>query len=137
MVALSKSKKTALGKVVAPFSSGTRCGAPPLAATPIVVFDVPKSRPQAAMRRLALSGGLSPSRPAAASAGRLHTAIRRRMPAFPLFQTDLLHPALKRRLVGTPAQEARAVAEAAAGDVVVAYLDDEGRLYRLPFGRAC
>src|SRR5712691_9630027 len=65
MVALSKSKKTALGRVVAWFSSGTRCGDPPVAATPSVVFEVPKSRPQAAMRRLALQeGGISIDRKA-------------------------------------------------------------------------
>ena len=41
-----------------------------------------------------------------------------------------------RRLVRPPAQQPRAVAEAVAGEMVVADLDDELRLERLPFGRA-
>ena len=48
----------------------------------------------------------------------------------------LLEGALLRRLVGPPAQELGAVAEAAAGDVVVAHLDDELGPERHPFGRA-
>src|SRR4029079_5566472 len=38
-------------------------------------------------------------------------------------------------LVRAPAQELGAVAEAAAGEVVVAHLADEGRLQRLPLRR--
>ena len=41
---------------------------------------------------------------------------------------QLLDRALPRVLVGAPAQESRAVAEAAGGDLVVAHFDDELRL---------
>src|SRR5262245_66436785 len=46
---------------------------------------------------------------------------------------DLLERALFRRFVGTEAHELGAVAEAVAGDVVVAHLDHELRLQRFPF----
>ena len=49
---------------------------------------------------------------------------------------DLLEGALLWRLVGTKAHEFGAVAEAAARDVVVAHLDDNLRLHRLPFAGA-
>ena len=49
---------------------------------------------------------------------------------------DLLEGALLWRLVGTKAHEFGAVAEAAARDVVVAHLDYNLRLHRLPFAGA-
>ena len=49
---------------------------------------------------------------------------------------ELVHRALARRLVGPAAEQPGAVAEAAAGDLVVEHLDDELGLERLPFGRA-
>src|SRR5215468_1539251 len=45
---LSKSKNTALGISVLPFSSGARAGAS-ARATPMAEFEVPKSNPQAIM----------------------------------------------------------------------------------------
>src|SRR3954447_6221706 len=50
------------------------------------------------------------------------------------FAPKLVHPALLRRLVGPPAQEFGAVAEAAAADMVVADLGDELGPQRLPLG---
>src|SRR6478609_12128774 len=49
---------------------------------------------------------------------------------------DLVHGALFRRLVGAPAEEAGAVAEAAAGEVVVFDFDDQFRSERFPFAGA-
>src|SRR5687767_8382326 len=53
----------------------------------------------------------------------------------PALLLDLRDPALLRRLVRTPAEEARPVAEAAAIEVIVAHLDDQLRRQRLPLGR--
>src|SRR5690242_5090914 len=49
---------------------------------------------------------------------------------------QLVDGALVGRLVRPPAQEAGAVTEAAAGDLVVADLGDQPGLERLPLGRA-
>src|SRR5215212_8293738 len=49
---------------------------------------------------------------------------------------ELVEGAFLRILVGPPAEEAGAVAEAPAGDLVVADLGDECRPQRLPLGRA-
>src|SRR5687768_5392388 len=49
---------------------------------------------------------------------------------------DLLHRALHRRLVRPPAHEPRAVPEPLAAEMVVADLDHESGLERLPFPRA-
>ena len=48
---------------------------------------------------------------------------------------ELVERALPRVLVGPPAQEAGAVAEAAAGHLVVAHFDDQHGLQRLPCRR--
>ena len=48
---------------------------------------------------------------------------------------QLLEGALARRLVRPPAHDLRPVAEAIAGDVIVAYLHHQFRLQRRPFGR--
>src|SRR5215510_5545716 len=53
-----------------------------------------------------------------------------------LLLLHLIERALPRRLVGAPAQQPGAVAEALAAEVIVADLDHELRLERLPFGRA-
>src|SRR3546814_14988827 len=45
---------------------------------------------------------------------------------------ELLHPALSRRLVRAPAQQAGSVPESIARDLVVGHFDDELRLQRLP-----
>ena len=45
----------------------------------------------------------------------------------------LSHAALLRLFVGTPAEQPCAVAEAAAGEVIVLHFDDEVRAERLPF----
>ena len=55
---------------------------------------------------------------------------RRRPPQY------LVEGALPRRLVRPPAQKACAMAEAAAGDMVIADLDDQLRPQGLPFARA-
>src|SRR4051812_32244309 len=49
---------------------------------------------------------------------------------------DLLHRARARRLVGTPAEEFRAVTEAGASEVVVTNLDHQLGRQRLPLGAA-
>src|SRR5690606_14627230 len=49
---------------------------------------------------------------------------------------QLRERALARRLVGSPAQQARAVAEAAAAEMVVGDLDHEAGLERQPMRRA-
>ena len=49
---------------------------------------------------------------------------------------DLLEGALFRRFVGAEADQLGAVAEAVAGDMIVAHLDHELRLHRLPFAAA-
>src|SRR5215510_12030326 len=49
---------------------------------------------------------------------------------------DLLEGALLRILVWTKTNELRSVTEAVAGDMIVAHLDNEIRLYRLPFAAA-
>src|SRR5262245_16151859 len=53
-----------------------------------------------------------------------------------LLLLDLIESALFRRLVGTPAQQTRAVPKALAREIVIATLDHELRLQRLPFARA-
>src|SRR5687768_15637500 len=53
-----------------------------------------------------------------------------------LLLLDLLHAALLRGLVGAPADEVRAVAETAGGEVVVFDLDDQLGGQRLPLGAA-
>src|SRR4029077_8863264 len=53
-----------------------------------------------------------------------------------LLLLDLIERALPRRLVRPPAYEARAVTEAAAREMVVADLDHELRLERLPLAGA-
>src|SRR4051794_34312123 len=52
------------------------------------------------------------------------------------FMLDLRHRALARRFVGAPAQQPRAVAEPAAGEMVVLHLDDELGRERLEFAGA-
>src|SRR4029077_2181482 len=49
---------------------------------------------------------------------------------------ELVEAALPRRLVGAPAQQGRAVAEATFADVIVAHLDDELGAQRLPLAGA-
>jgi hypothetical protein len=59
--------------------------------------------------------------------------LQLRRPQFPHL---LIHPALFRRLVRAPAQEARRVAEAVAGHLVVLHLGDQIPAQRLPLRRA-
>src|ERR1700704_1464524 len=66
-------------------------------------------------------------------ASRLPPAPLQQLHQIPLLLLHLIHRALLRRFVGPPAQQARAVAETVAREVVVADLDHELRLERHPF----